>query len=359
MLQGVSAKEFLKELYHETSEDDIFNGAASLGYYLTLAIFPAMITLMAMIPYLPIDHVDQAIMDMLREALPSSTAEMFTGVVQEITSEQRGGLLSFGFIGAIWAMSAGMYAIMQQLNITYDVKEARSFIKARSVAVGLSLMVAVLILGAFSLIVFGGQILEWLGQKYGFSQVLLTFFVIFRLVIILLALLLAFALIYYIAPNVEQSFKFITVGSVVGVILLIAASLGFSFYAQNFGSYDATYGSIGAVIVLMLWLYIVGLTILLGSEINALLEHHSAEGKEKGEHAPGDSERDPATRERVRKVAPEGSVDGARREGREVGLGLTGDAAPPTSKSFLSLLPYVVLVGLIMYRQPRKEVGQS
>lgn len=100
-------------------DDDIINDAAVLGFYLMLAIFPAMIFVLAVIPYLPIANVDQAIMDLLRQALPASAAEMFTGVVQEITQEQRGGLLSFGLLAALWATSTGMYAIMQQLNITY------------------------------------------------------------------------------------------------------------------------------------------------------------------------------------------------------------------------------------------------
>jgi membrane protein len=305
MLQGVTAKQFAKELYQEVQEDDVFNGAAALGFYLTLAIFPAMIFVMAVIPYLPIAHVDQAIMDLLREALPGSAADMFTGVVKEVTGQQRGGLLSIGLLGALWATSSGMYAIMQQLNITYDVEETRGFVKARLTAIGLSLLFSILILGGFSLIVLGGQIQDALGARFGFSPALLAFFVVFRWVVIVLGLLLAFALIYYLAPNVKQRFAFITTGSVFGAAVLMVASVGFAWYAKNFGNYSATYGSIGAVVILMLWLYIAGLVILLGSEINALIEHHAPEGKEKGEHAPGEAERDPATRERVRESAPE------------------------------------------------------
>lgn len=305
MLLRVPKKQFAKELLREAKEDDISNGAAVLGFYLMLAIFPAMIFVMAVIPYLPIAHVDQAIMDLLRQALPRSAADMFTGVVEEVTSQPRGGLLSFGLAAALWATSSGMYAIMQQLNITYDVKESRGFVKARLIAIGLSVLFAVLVLGGFSLIVLGGQIQDWLGSRFGFGDWLLAFFVVFRWAIIVLGLLLAFALIYYLAPDVEQRFVFITPGSVVGVVLLVIASVGFAWYATNFGNYSATYGSIGAVIVLMLWLYIAGLMILGGSEVNALIEHHSAEGKEKGEHAPGDQERDPATRQRVRESAPE------------------------------------------------------
>jgi membrane protein len=329
MLQGLSMVQFAKELVHEAKEDDISNGAAVLAYYLMLAIFPAMIFIMAVIPYLPIAHVDQAITDLLRQALPASAAEMFTGVVHEVTGEQRGGLLSFGLLGALWATSSGMNAIMQQLNITYDVQESRSFVKARLIAVALSVMFAVLVLGGLSLIVLGGQIQDWLGARFGLHQWLLGFFVVFRWVVIFLGLLLAFALIFYLAPDVKQRFVFITPGSLVAVLLLVVASIGFAWYTQNFGHYSATYGSIGAVIVLMLWLYLVGLVILGGSEVNALIEHHAAEGKDKGEHAPGDRERDPATEQRARASAPEtGGHEGAAAQQRDVASRTRGSARP-------------------------------
>ncbi len=151
MKLNVPLSQFLRELYRETQEDDIFNGAAVLGFFLTLAIFPAMILTMAVLPYLPIANVDQAIMDLLRQALPPEAASMFSDVVAEVTSEQRGGLLSFGALATLWATSSGMYAVMQQLNISYDVQEARSFVRARLVA-------GILVVRAFSLIVLGGVV---------------------------------------------------------------------------------------------------------------------------------------------------------------------------------------------------------
>lgn len=328
MLLGVPVKQFAKELYEEINEDDIFNGAAALGFYLTLAIFPAMIFVMAVIPFLPIANVDQAIMDLLRQALPSSAAQMFSDVVTQITTEQRGGLLSIGFAGALWATSTGMYAIMQQLNITYDVVEARGFIRARLTAIALSVLFAVLVLGGFSMIVLGGQIQDWLGSQFGFSDALLTFFIVLRWAIIVFGLLMAFALIYYLAPNVKQRFAFITVGSAVGVFLLMLASVGFAWYAQSFGDYDAMYGSIGAVVILMLWLYIAGLAILVGSEINSLIEHHSPQGKEKGEHVEGEKERNPATRQRARNAAPETGGQRGGADGRGPG---SAAGVPPQS----------------------------
>jgi membrane protein len=285
MLHGISGKQFLRDLKREISEDNVFNGAAALGYYLTLAVFPAMILMITILPYLPIERVDQAIMDMLREALPGDASNMLTGVVSDVTSQRRSGLLSFSMLATLWAASSGMYAIMQQLNITYDVKEARGFIRGRATAVGLSLLFGVLVVGAFSLVVLGGVIQDWIGSTLGFSAPLLAFFAVLRWAIIVLALMLGFALIYRFGPDVEQRFAFITPGAVLGVLLLIAASLGFALYTSNFGNYDATYGSIGAVIILMLWLYIVGLVLLLGSEVNSLVEHYSAKGKQKGEKA--------------------------------------------------------------------------
>jgi membrane protein len=165
-----------------------------------------------------------------------------------------------------------MYAIMQQLNVTHDVTEARSFFRARATALGLSFLFGVLVLGAFSMIVLGGIIQDWIGGRFGFSAVLLAFFAAFRWLVIILALLLGFAIIYRYGPNVEQKFALISPGSIFGVISLIAASLGFSFYTRQFAQYDATYGSIGAVIILMLWLYIAGFLILIGSEINILFQ---------------------------------------------------------------------------------------
>ncbi|SMP59382.1 membrane protein [Desulfonatronum zhilinae] len=279
MINGVSIKQFVLDLNQEMNNDNVYNGAAALGYYLTLAIFPGIILLMTIIPYLPIEQVDEAIMDLLGQALPEEAYDMVAGVVTDVTANQRGGLLSFSLLGTIWAATTGMYAIMQHLNITYGVKEARGFIHGRATALVLSLLFGLLVIGAFSLIVLGGIIEEWMGARLGMSDVLIKAFAAFRWVVIVLALFLGFALIYRYAPNVKQKFKFISWGSVFGVTLLIIVSLGFSMYTSNFADYNATYGSIGAVIILMLWLYIVGLVILVGSEINAVLEQYSSDGK--------------------------------------------------------------------------------
>lgn len=270
---GTRSLSLLSDLWGKTKEDNAFNGAAALGFFLTLAIFPALILVMSAIPYLPIRDVDRAIMDFLAQALPPQGFEQLREVIQQIVTERRGALLSLGALTTLWAASTGMYAIMQQLNVTYDVKETRGFLRARAVAIGLSILFGALMLVAFSLVVLGGVAQDWIGRRFGFSDALLMFFAVLRWVIIVLALMLAFSLTYRLAPNVENnSFRYVSRGGVAGTLMLLAASFGFAVYVQNFANYQAVYGGIGAVIVLMLWLYIAGLSLLVGAEINFLVE---------------------------------------------------------------------------------------
>ncbi len=280
----VGARHFLKELWKEIEEDNVFTGAAALSFYLLLASFPAMIFLLSLLPYLPIENLDQAIMDVLHQVLPEQAAVLFEGTVTDITSEKKGGgILTFGLLLTLWSASSGLYAVMQQLNITYDVREGRPFWKSRGIAVLLTLLFFILVIGAFALVIFGGVIQDRIGNIIGTSDTLLTVFATLRWVIIGVFLLLAFAVIYYYGPDVEQDFRFISPGSIVGGVLLVLASLAFRYYVTNFGNYGATYGSLGAVIILLMWLYMAGIVILIGSEINALIEHYHPQGKAKGE----------------------------------------------------------------------------
>lgn len=273
---GTPLGDLFREMKEKVREDHLFNGAAALGFYFTLAIFPAVVLAMSLIPYLPIDDVDRAIMDLLRQALPGSAAGLFTTVVDEVTAEQRSGLVSTGAIAMVWATSSGMFAIMRQLNVTFDVKESRGFVHARVVAIALSLLFTALVLLAFSLIVLGGVAQDWIAARLGSGPALLAFFAVLRWVIIVVSLMLAFSLTYYLAPNLQpRRFRFVTAGGAVATVLLLAASAGFAFYVRNFANYSALYGGIGAVVALMLWLYIAGLSLLVGAVVNVLLARHA------------------------------------------------------------------------------------
>jgi membrane protein len=283
---GVGVRRFVTDLYHEFREDHVSTGAAALAYFLMLSIFPAAIFLLSLLPYLPIPDLEPAIMDLLGELMPTQAAELFTTTIDRVLSERRGGLLSVGLLGTLWAASNGLNAVIQQLNVTYDVRETRPFWKTRGMSVLLVLLFGALVVTAFGLVVFGGILQREVAELIGWSGVLLKLFSAFRWTVILGFLLTAFAVVYYFGPNVEQRFRFISPGAVFGVGVVILAALGFRFYVESFGKYEATYGSLGAVIVLLLWLYVVGIVILLGSEVNSLLEHYAQVGKRKGERNP-------------------------------------------------------------------------
>jgi membrane protein len=199
-------------------------------------------------------------------------------------------------LATLWASASGVGAMMESLNAAYDSKERRSWWKQRLVALVLTIALSVLIIGAVVVIFGGSKIAEHLGASYGFSDAFVTTWKVMQWPIALAFMLLAFALIYYFAPDIrDQDWKWITPGSVIGVALWLLVSFAFKGYLHFFDSYSKTYGSLGAVIVLMLWLYLTGAAVLVGGEINAEIENAAAErgaanAKRKGEKSPRKTE---------------------------------------------------------------------
>lgn len=262
-----------ERLFDEMRRDRLSNGAATLAFYSTLALFPAAIFALSILPYLPIPHLQEAIFELLRQLLPGDAANLFTQTVTTVVSQRSGALLSFGFLFTVWSASSGTQAIIDQLNIVYGVKESRPFWKARLVAVLLVFTFVALVILTFGLVIFGGVIQDWLAARLGWSPTLLWFFATFRWAVLVFALLCSFALIYRIAPNVDhRRFRLFRAGNVLAVAGFLASSFAFKVYVGNFGHYDATYGSLGAAIVLLLWLLIAGWMLLIGGELNELLD---------------------------------------------------------------------------------------
>lgn len=271
---GVPIRKFASDLKTEIIKDEVLNGAATLAFFWMLALFPAMIFLLSLVPFLPIENPHQSILDFIGGFLPQQSAEMFSGIIAEVTEHQSSGLLSFSVIATLWAASSGMVAIMEQLNKTDGVTEGRTFVRERFTAFVMTIVFGIIIIGAFLLIVLGGYLQSYLTEMLGYENILVLFFQVFSWVVMIGLLLSGFSWIYYYGPNLKKEFRIITPGGVIGVLLLIAASLGFQIYVNYFGNYAATYGSLGAAIILMLWLYITGLVILLGAEINGLLAQY-------------------------------------------------------------------------------------
>jgi membrane protein len=232
----------------------------------------------------------------LARIMPPSAFQLIDATMYEVSTASSGGKLSFGILAALWAASNGLTAITGSLNTAYDLKETRPWWKQRLVSIGLTMALSVLIIGALVLVVAGGKIAEWLAAHYGFGPVFPTAWKIVQWPAVFAEMILAFALIYYFAPDFrKQAWQWLTPGAAIGVALWLLVSLGFRVYLHFFDSYSATYGSLGAVIVLMLWLYFTGAAVLIGGEINSEIENAAAqqgepEAKEKGEKAPNEKQ---------------------------------------------------------------------
>lgn len=208
---------------------------------------------------------------------------MLERTVRGLLRQPRSGLVSVGAALALWSASAGFAGVMEGLNRAYRVRESRPWWRVRLEAVGLTVGLSLFMIVAFVLAVFGGQLAKLVGQTLGPAGVVAA--LVARWVVALGLIAFVVATIYYVCPDVEQQWVWVTPGSFLFTIGFAAASAGFSYYVGHFGSYQKTYGSLGAVIVLLFWLYLLAFFLLLGGEVNALLEHLSPAGKMAGERA--------------------------------------------------------------------------
>jgi membrane protein len=261
---------FIKELLREADRSDIPDAAAALAFYAMLALFPAAIFGLSLLPYLPIPHLKEAIFGLLRQLLPGSAAQLFTSTVDSLVSRRSGGLVSLGLGFALLTASSGVYALMKQLSRMYGVREERSYLRARGVALVLTFVLFVLMVATLGLVIFGGVLQEWLGDQFGWSSALRLLFACLRWLLIISALLSAFALVARLAANRRAPFRVFTVGSVLATLGFLIACLGFRSYVERFANYDAMYGSLGAVIVLLLWLWGAGFVVLLGAKVDSM-----------------------------------------------------------------------------------------
>ncbi|MBF5045588.1 YihY/virulence factor BrkB family protein [Aggregicoccus sp. 17bor-14] len=273
---------FFKTLKDEWGRDRVSNTAAALTFFSVLALFPFLLFLVSLAGIIIDPKQAEQLVQQLATVAPREATDIIAQRLRDLASSDSVGLLTVGGAGALWAASGGMVALMEALNIIYGVKETRPFWKVRGIALMCTLGGALIALLAALVAVATPAIAARLGEPLG-SVVLYA-----RLPVAGLLMMLLWAALYYLLPDVEQEFKFLTFGSIVGVALWVLASYGFSKYVANFGSYDANYGALGGVIVMLMWMWISGQVILLGAEINAVLEHKSPDGKSPGQHELGE-----------------------------------------------------------------------
>lgn len=257
--------------------DDMLTYAAALAYQVFFSLFPFVIFMLALFSFLRIPEFFDTLLSQTTTVLPGQSASLLERVVGEIQGRAAGGLLSFGIIAAVFVASAAVRAAMHAFNIAYDVENERPIWWQYPFSILYTLLFAVLVIAAVALMVVGPRVAEWFADLVGLGEVFIAFWTYLRWPVAVLLLIVVVALINYLFPNVKQRFRFITPGAVLSVAVWIGASLGFSLYLSTLGegNYTATYGSIGAIIVLLLYLYITAAVLLLGAEVNAELHRQA------------------------------------------------------------------------------------
>lgn len=286
-LGGLSLKELSKKLWHESLHDELLGRAAQLSYYILLALFPALIFLTALMGVFSVEESMPQLMGYLRQVLPNDALSMVERFLRQVTEGSGTNILSLGGLGALWASSSGMTAIIDALNVVYGVKmDHRPFWRVRLTAIALTVGLAGFVMVSLTLVLYGPSIGAWIADFVGLGRVFTLAWNLLQWPVVIGIMMLVVGVIYYVCPDIRQDWRWVSPGSVFAVTMWLLVSLGFKLYVDNFGDYNKVYGSIAGVIVLMLWFYWSGMVLLMGGEINAEIEKAAqGERKDRGREA--------------------------------------------------------------------------
>jgi membrane protein len=287
----LSWKELLKRTAKELYADDVLSLAAQQAYFFFFALFPALLAVISIASFFPIDTLMDSVIAGVGRVAPPEVISILRDQIIKIADSNAGGLLTFAFLLTVWSSSSAVLSMVTTLNAAYGITEGRPWWKVRIVAIGLTLGLAVFILSSMALIVAGPSIAEHVASTVGLGSAFTTAWNILQWPLVFGLVATALGLVYYFAPDAEQDWVWITPGSVLATLLWVAISLGFKIYVARWGNYNEAYGAIGGVMVLMLWLYLSGIAILAGAELNAEIEHASPYGKDPGEKVPGEKKK--------------------------------------------------------------------
>lgn len=268
----LSLREIVTRTAAEISEDNCLGIAAQLAFYFFLALFPALLFFVALLGYVPIDRALATLLIALGPVAPEEMIALVRGQIDELTSGSHGGLLTLGIIGAIWSSSAATVAIIDALNRAYDVAEWRPWWKRRLVAIGLTIGLALFIVAALVFVLLGPEVAQWAVRAFGLAPAVAMIWSAIRWPLIILLVMLGVDLVYHFAPNLKRTWTWLTPGSVLATLLWIGVSFAFKLYVARFADFNATHGAIGGVIVVLLWFYVSSFAILVGAELNGVLD---------------------------------------------------------------------------------------
>jgi membrane protein len=282
----VRIKNALVRTYGDLVRNHTLQMAAALAYYFVLSLFPALILLSAVVAYLPIPDLFNQALAVMARFLPGDSMGLVRRVLSDVITPNRGTFLSFGILGTLWAVSGGFSAAIEAMNIAYEVDDDRPFWKTKPLALGLAFMTGALLLIALSVMVVGPRFGEWLAGRVHLSGLFVLLWPYIHWTIAVGFTVLAVEALYYMAPNVKQRFLATLPGAVLAVSCWIGLSYLLGIYFRQFANFNKTYGTLGAAIALMVWLYWTGFAMLVGAELNAELAKISREGKLPEKHEP-------------------------------------------------------------------------
>lgn len=276
--QKLPLKELGKRTIKEFKDDEVPELAAGVAYHAIFAIPPMiifLITLAALFDQVTSADVAGRLSELINERAPQDTQEMLTSLVDSAIADVSGGVASFGVaisaVIALWSGSNGVSTIVRAFNRAYDVKEDRPFIKKKLISIGLTVLMGVLLILAFTMFVFGQQIGSWAAEQMGLGSAFELTWNILRWPLAVVFIMFMLAVLYYLGPNVEQSFQWISPGSIIATLLWIAVVFGFKFYV-TYANPGSAYGAVGGVVVLLFFLYLSSIVFLVGAEVNAVLQ---------------------------------------------------------------------------------------
>jgi len=263
---------FLRILFKKLNNDDINVRAKSITYDFFLSIFPGVIFLFTLIPYIPILDLDKNILVAISDFLPANIYDSVETTLTDIINIPRGGLLSFGFLFAFYAANNGIISVINAFNHCYKTTDGRTFFEKLGVSISILFLLFLVVVGGIAISLFLKLVYDNLEQGFQVSQFQLFFVVFLRLFVMFFLIIMSISVLYFIAPSIHKRWKFFSMGSVTAAILCFVFNLGFGFYIEHFNSYNKVYGSIGALIGFLLLIFVNILMLLVGFQINAALE---------------------------------------------------------------------------------------
>jgi membrane protein len=274
----VSIYKILKYLFININNDDILHKASSVAFSFTLAVFPAVIFLFSLIPYIPIPNIRASIIELIGDV---ALLEQVSQTIHDVISKPRGDLLSFSVLLTLFLSTNGMMELAQTFNKIYRTIENRSYWYTRLIATSLTIILAVVMFFSILTLTVGSLVLNYMVDNGFMAQDFLFYSILFlKYFVLFILFLITVSIVYYFAPALHNRWRFISIGSVIATILSIVVSYLFYFYITNFGTYNKLYGSIGAMIAMMVWIYMISVILLIGYEVNSSIDQAAQENEE-------------------------------------------------------------------------------